>query len=187
MAYRYPVDAIDTLWADALASGESTMPRIAVSQTAVASGNGSMRFTYFTARKSETITQVRWPCAATAQVGASLCRIGVYSVNGSGDLTLVAATANDTNLWLAGSTSYTKSFASSFAKVRGTRYAMAALVVGTSTAPTFYGQTALIAGENGFAPVVASLLSGQTDLPSSVPVGSLTLGQSHRAYAALLP
>ncbi len=187
MAYRYPVDAIDTAWADALTSGESTMPRIVVSQNAVAGGNGNMRFTYFTARKSETITQVRWPCGGTAQVGATLCRIGVWEVDGSGNLTLVASTANDTNLWLAGSTSYTKSFSSSFAKVRGTRYATAALVVGTSTAPTFYGQTAMLAGENGIAPVVASLLGGQTDLPSSVLVGSLTLGQSHRAYAALLP
>lgn len=169
-----------------LTNGEGTMSRRAITATGVASGNGTMRLTYFTARKTETITQVRIPTGATAAVGATLCRVGIFTVDGSGNITLVASTTNDTALWIAASTSYTKSLSSSFSKVAGTLYAVGILVVGTSTAPTFLGSTALNAAEAAVAPRLGASVSGQTDLPSSVSAGSIG-DSAHLAYVALVP
>ena len=189
MAYRYPVDTFDLFWdGDALTTGESTFPRRICASASIPSGNGSLRLSYFTARKSETVTQIRSLSGSTAQVGATLCRTGVYSVNAStGNLTLVASTPNDTTLWTSTLTVYTKSFSASFAKERGTRYAVGHLIVGSSTAPQFQGPIApLIASECAQSPALGSLLGSQTDLPSSVTAGSLT-GSGVLVYSALLP
>jgi len=167
-----------------ISSGESTLPRLSVTGFA-SSGSGSLRLTYFTARKTETINSVRIYTGGTAASGGTLCRIGIYSEDGSGNLTLVASTANDTALWIAGSTSYAKSLSASFSKVRGTRYAVGPLFVGT-TAPNFIGYNFLPAGEAGQAPRLGALLGGQTDLPSSIAVGSIS-NQSNLSYIALVP
>lgn len=175
----------DTERANELTSGESTMPRRFVSQTAVASGSQSLRLTYFTARKTETISQVRIPTGGTAASGATLCRIGIYEEASNGDLTLVASTANDTNLWIATSTVYTKSLSASFTKTRGTRYAVGLLFVGT-TGPNFTGQTALNLSEANESPRLNGLVGSQLDLPASISNSSIT-GQSHASYVVLLP
>jgi hypothetical protein len=122
----------------------------------------------------------------TAAVGTTLARIGVYSVDGSGNLTLIGSTANDTTLWNTATTVYTKSFSSSFAITRGTRYAVAPLVVGTSTAPTMYGNAVLIASEGGVAPQLGGLVGGQSDLPSTVTAGSVGVA-AQLSYHVLLP
>lgn len=177
---------VDTERVDDLASGESTMSRRFVSANAVASGSQSLRLTYFTARKTETISQVRVPTGVTAASGATLCRIGIYEEDPSTrDLTLVASTANDTALWIATSTVYTKSLSASFTKTRGKRYAVGLLFVG-STAPNFTGQTGVAGGEAGQTPRTGGLVGSQSDLPSSVSSGSIN-GQSHHAYVALVP
>lgn len=175
----------DTERTGELASGESTMSRRSISNNAVASGSQSLRLTYFTARKTETISSVRVPTGGTAASGATLCRIGIYEEAGNGDLTLVASTANDTNLWIATSTVYTKSLSASFTKTRGTRYAVGLLFVGT-TGPNFIGQTALNAAEAGESPRLNGLVGSQSDLPSTVTNASIT-GQSHAAYSVLVP
>jgi len=179
--YLDPTDAT----ADELTTGEATMPRRMVSSQLAGSGNGNLRLTYFTARKTETITQVRTITGSTAGVGPTLCRIGVYSVAGNGDLTLIASTANDTALWI-GNGAYTKSFSASFSKVRGTRYALATLVVGTSTAPTYTGCVSLVSTEAGIDPRISGFVASQTDLPASVSAGSIS-NTGHSAYAVLLP
>jgi hypothetical protein len=167
-----------------ITSGESTLPRLSVIGT-VNSGSGSLRLTYFTARKTETINSVRIYTGSTAASGGTLCRIGIYSEDGSGNLTLEASTANDTALWIAGSTSYTKSLSASFSKVRGTRYAVGPLFVGT-TAPTFIGHAALPAGESGQSPRLGALIGGQTDLPATIANASIS-AQANLSYIALVP
>lgn len=170
----------------ALATGESTIPRRMLSTTSIVSGNSSLRLTYFTARKAETVTQVRTMCG-TAQVGATLARIGIYTEAANGDITLVASTDNDTNLWIAANTAYTKSLAASFNKLRGQRYAVGLLVVGTSTAPTFAGQIPGSAGTDaGLSPRLGGLVGGQSDLPSSVANASIS-ATTQCSYAVLLP
>lgn len=177
---------IDPIFSDQLTTGDSTIPRRLVNNTSIASGNGVMRLTYFTATKTETITQIRNITGTTAAAGATLCRIGIYTIDGSGNLTLAASTANDTNLWTATSTAYTKALSSSFSKVKGTRYAVGLLVVGASTAPIFQGQVWLAGTECFMAPALAAQIGGQTDLPSTVSVGSLS-GSGHQHYMVLLP
>lgn len=182
----YADPSIDTIWADSLTTGQSTIARRLVTSSTLPSTNGVIRLTYFTARKSETVTQVRVPCGATASAGSTLQRIGLYSIDGSGNLTLVASTPNDTALWASPNTGYTKAFSASYALTRGTRYAIGLLVVGTTTAPTFMGTGAGAGSEFGQSPRLAALLSGKTDLDASVSVGSLT-DTAAQYYMVLLP
>ena len=185
-----PIDSLDSRYAaytdvlsNELASGESTMPRLLAGGTP-ATGNGNLRLCYFTARKTETITSVRLT-ANVAQIGATLLRIGIYSEDGSGNLTLVASTASDTSLLVSAGTAYTKALSSSWSKVRGTRYAAGVLLVGTSQAPYMYGQ--INGGLDGYQlPRLSQMVTGLSDLPSTVAVGSLTK-QDHMPYIAFVP
>lgn len=186
MAYKSPADTYDFDFGAALITGESTLPRHLVATQTIGGTAGLLRLTYFTARKTETITQVRTNTGSTGASGATLCRIGVYSIDGSGNLTLIASTANDTALWVTNNTAYTKSFSASFSKTRGTRYAVGTLVVGASTAPTYCGIAAINAPESGMTPRISGYVSGQTDLPSSVTAASIT-DSGHMAYIVLLP
>ncbi|XTP37072.1 hypothetical protein ACORG1_13020 [Mycobacterium sp. TJFP1] len=172
---------------DSLTTGEATMSRNYVSSTACSTGNEMLRLTYFTARKTETINSVRVPTGGTAAAATpTLCRIGIYSVDGSGNLTLVASTANDTALFAASNTAYTKTLSSPFSKVAGTRYAVGVLVVTGGTAPTLTGQSALHTGEGDQAPKLFSTVLSQTDLPASVSAGSIG-ATGHRHYVVLAP
>ena len=179
--------ATDTDVRDDLTLGESTMSRRYVTSTAVASTTQTLRLSYFTARKTETINSVRVISGATA-AGATptLCRVGIYSIDGSGNIALVASTANDTALYAAASTAYTKALSGSFSKVRGTRYAIGLLVVTATTAPTYTGQVAVISSEQGLAPRLGGLVLSQSDLPASVAVGSI-FDNGNIAYVALVP
>ncbi len=167
-----------------LASGESTMARQHINATTLAPGNGNLRLTYFTARRSFTAASIRTTCNV-AQVGATLARIGLYTVDGSGNLTLVASTTNDTNLWIATGAS-TKSLSSSYAVVRGQRYALGVLVVGTSTSPQLSGNGTVSSAECAVAPRLCGFVGSQTDLPASVSSGSVS-DTFHQYYAALVP
>lgn len=169
-----------------LSSGESTLPRATLSSAAVASTNDTLRLTYLLAKKTETITAVRMTTGSTAAVGATLARIGVYEADSSGNLTLVGSCASDTALWIAANTAYSKTLSASFAKKRGIWYAVGTLVVGTSTAPTFVGVAGLSAAEAAIAPRVSGLVGSQSDLPSSVSVGSIG-NSGQRQYAVLVP
>ena len=187
MAYKYPVDTADLELVNELTTGESTLPRRYCIYSNLGLTNGYVRLTYFTARKTETVTQVRTICTVAA-VGSTLSKVGVYSVATNGDLTLVASTANlSATLWIATNTAYTSAFAASFTKTRGTRYAVAELAVGTSTAPQLWGLgNVLIASEVGVAPRLTGHIVSQTDLPSTISAASVQ-DSAHNIYAALLP
>lgn len=174
-----------------LAVGENTMTRLLDSTSTNTLTNGLLRLTFFTARKTETITQVRTRTGAQAQVGATLCRIGIYTVDASDNLTaLVASTTNDTALWSAGSTTYTKALTASFTKTRGQRYAVGLLEVGSSTAANAFGTVGPEANEAAQVPRLSGTVSSLSDLPSAgspvVAVGSLA-ASNILMYAALLP
>lgn len=171
---------------DDLTLGEATMRRQEFANFTRPAANGVVRLTYFTAKKTETITKLRSLSGDTAQAGATLCRIGVYEEDQTtGDLTLVAATASDTSLWLAATTSYTRNLIAPWDKVRGHRYAAGVLQVGTSTAATFTGRTGLL-DEDAVAPRLAGQRTGQTDLPSSIAVANIAASNA-QIYVAVLP
>lgn len=191
MSHRYPTDTIDFgLWAtELLADGsEGVFHRLLATSTAAGASNGNFRGPYFTCRKSQTITKIRTVVGSTNQIGATLCRIGLFTADASDNLTLVASTANDTSLWATANTVYDKALSSptSYTVVRGQRYAIGMLVVGASQAPGLVGFTLGNSAIGNTAPRTGFLIGSQTDLPSSIATGSMT-GSNVMTYAALVP
>jgi hypothetical protein len=174
---------------DALSSGEATMPREVVLATTSLS-TGTLRLSYFTAVKTETITQVRTYSGSAAAATPTLCKMGVYSVDASGNLTLLAATANDTALWAAANTTYTRSLTTSFTKVAGQRYAAAQLCVTAGTAPTVLcGSSGAGSTMNSImadAPRLGGAVTAVADLSASIAAGSVGV-QANRIFSILLP
>ena len=99
--------------------------------------------------------------------------MGLYAVGTTGDLTLVASCPNDTTIWAAASSKYSRALSASYGLVAGTRYATGLLFVGT-TAPTVHGFSGLIGAELALSPRLCASRAGLTDLPASVAVGELT-------------
>lgn len=140
--------------------------------------SGQVWFAGFTADKTELVSNITVGTRSTA-AGATptLCRMGVYSVDASDNLTLVASTVNDTTLFAATNTTYTRALSVPFTKQVGTRYATAILVVSGAAMPTLVGlQLAPTSFVNSFlkaAPARYTLVTGQTDLPATVTAASL--------------
>lgn len=176
----------DTSTADLLDTGEETIPRnLSVSGTVTVS-SGTLRLVFFTARKSETTSQVRILTGGTAAAATpTLCRLALYQVDGTA-ATLVASTVNDTALFAAVNTVYTRSWSTPFAKVAGQRYAFGVLVVSGAATPAFFGQVISSGPEATQPPIMAGFLSGQADLAASFSTGGLT-STGNRIYGAILP
>lgn len=182
-----------------LTTGEETIPRLACVSDAVAiTTSATLRLTYFTARKTETVSNL---AMATGSVGAgsgatpvapTRCQMCVFSVAANGDLTLLAVTTNDTTLFSATYTRYQKavSGATPFTKTRGVRYAFGVLVVTLGSIPTFLGTTignsinfGAIGGE---IPVMSRSKAGQASVPSTITNASL-VNDSRMFYGEILP
>ena len=136
-------------------------------------GSGFFSLTAFTAVSSFTTTQVG-TSSVTLSSGLTVARMGLYTVDSSNLATLVAETANDTTLFAASNTLYTRSFntarglPSSFNIVAGQRYAFGYVVVGT-TVGSFWGtfQNATMAQFRGLSPSIGFSASSRTDLAST--------------------
>ncbi len=185
--------AVETQFnANYLTTGQESFHRDNIGNTsAVAPASGHMRLAYFTGRKTETITQVRmWSGATAAGLTPTLCRIGLYSIAANGDGTLVAAVDNDITLFATINTSYTRSWASSYGMVIGTRYAVGALVISVAAMPTYYGSALGAGAANGaeaaLSVKLASVQSGLSDLPSSF-TNAQAVGSGQRPYVVVLP
>lgn len=164
---------------DRPSAGEYVPDRDLAVNTATLSGSGQLYLNYWTADKTELITNLAQVTASTA-AGATptLCRTGIYGVASDGSLTLVASIANDTTLWAAASTLYTRALTTPWQKVAGVRYATALLIVTGAAVPTFVGMQHVASIPSGnvllAAPTKAAKVTGQTDLPATIAVGSLT-------------
>jgi len=171
----------------ALTTGHESLPRTLTSGSPQPA-TGSLRFTYFTARRAEPATQVRvWTGTTAAAATPTLVRFGLYMVEPNQDLTLVASTANDTTLLAAPSTSYTKALQASYTFQPGVRYAFGPLVVSGTTMPNYPGLSLSVnAAEQAVAPRLTGALSGQTDLPATVAAGSIAIS-GFMIYGVFLP
>ena len=160
--------------ANQLATGGSTITREA-SPSGITLSSGIMRIRFFTAQQTESITQIRTYTGSTA-AGATptICRVGIYTVDGSGNLSLSQSTANDTAMWASANTAYEKTLDTTFSKVAGTRYAIGALCVTGAAAPTIAGGFIGSAPLGGRAPRLVAQVGSQTDLPATISVGSLS-------------
>jgi hypothetical protein len=152
---------------------QATLRRADVSSSTLALGaSGSVRLTYFTATASGTLSSLRMVTGGTA-AGATptLCRMAIYSVAANGNLTLLAATANDPTLFAAANTAYARATTAPFAVVAGQRYAIGVLVVTAAALPTFLGNAlpgTYAATLLGLDPRITGAYSGQTDLPATI-------------------
>ena len=156
---------------NALAVGEELLPRLNVNGSQSLNASGSLHLTYFTARKTETINNVQMVTDSTAATGVTLARMGVYSVDpGTGNLTLVAATANDVNLFNGAYSAFQRALTTPFNKVKGTRYAFAVLVVGTGM-PNLSAIITPAGIDASAAPRLNGLVTGQADLPATIAAG----------------
>jgi hypothetical protein len=174
---------------DVLTTGEATIPRSLVNSSTMGMTSQLMRIAYFTAIKTETISQILVECGSTAAAATpSLIRIGVWTTDTTGALlSLVASTASDTTLLAGTSTAYTKAFSASFVKTAGQRYAVGLLVVSATTVPQITGASPLVlAGESALSPRLSAAASGQADLPATLAAGSLT-NSTNRPFFILLP
>jgi hypothetical protein len=173
------------------ATGEAVLDRYLGQKDAFgAASSGALLLTYFTAQRTESITQIRTYLGGTpAGATPTLCRFGIWSVASADDaLTgLVASTPNDTALFNSANAAHTKSFSATFSKVAGTRYAVGVLVVSGAAIPTFLG-----CGVNSSTldivavPRLSATVASQTDLPSTVAAGSLA-ASSRLVQFRLLP
>lgn len=174
----------------ALELGEGNMSRANIGSTGVPMSNGQVRLAYFTATKTEDISQVLVLGGGVAAVTPTLIRVAVYEVDAATRaLTLVGATANSTTLFAATNTAYTRALTAPFRKTAGKRYAAGALVVGAATVPNVGG-----VNYNAAAALVADLhprltaarAGGQTDLPASITDAEL-VASTVAPFVLLLP
>lgn len=133
----------------------------------------------FTARKNETISTVATGTTATpAGATPTLCKMGIYQVDSGDNLTLAAATANDTTLFAAANSTYTRSLTAPIQLVAGQRYATAFLVVSAAAAPSMVGVqlggTGFTTAAGKLPPMLMAYLPGQTDFPASISNASLS-------------
>lgn len=168
------------------------MPRYGVGSTNITTGgSGRLHLTYFTARATQVITQTLTATSTTAAAATpTLCRIGLYAIDGAKAGTLVASTANDTTLWSASFATYTRALTTGATVTAGQRYALGLLVVTAGALPTFYGNGATpqlgATFGVGASPRLSGFLASQTDLPASFTDAALTVNASPM-YALLLP
>lgn len=163
--------------ADQLTKSVSTIPRWAASQD-VAWGSGNLGLWYFTADKNITVSNLTATTAGTAAAATpTLCRMAIYSIDAYGFLTLLSATPNDTTLFAATNTAYTRALAAPVVLTAGTRYAMGLLVVTSAATPTFWGMTNQVTTEFRYAtPRLCGAAFSLTDIPSTV--SPLSIGNS---------
>jgi len=140
---------------------------------------GTIAFYFFTPLKTTTVSQMTMISGATASSGLTLARMGLYTFDGT-TATLVAQTANDTTLFNATGTVYTRIFnttggyPATYTLVAGQRYAAAVLQTGT-TAATLLGYAPNATLMNQLPRVTAGMTS-QTDLvATSSTFGSLAV------------
>lgn len=135
---------------------------------------GTLWFAFFTAGLAKTAS--RWDMANGVAAGAlTLCRGGLYTVDGSNNLTLSAASPNDTTLLAGTNAKFGKAFSVPLALTAGQRYAFGFLFTGTVGSLTMLQLSpgAISHFSYDSAPRVSGSLGGQADLPATVTAGSI--------------
>lgn len=157
--------------AEPITGGEVIRPRSSINDTLTIQ-SGTMLLSYWTAISSGSASTISTLVGGTAASGLTLARIGVYSVDSSDNLTLLASTGNIAgSAWLSTYTLFSASLTSTFTRTVGSRYAVGFLAVGT-TPPSLYaaGNTAFSAS---FNPIEYGAASPLSDLPSSLTSSGL--------------
>ena len=156
-------------------AGQETIPRWAASVNTISMPTGTVRLAYFVARRNATVTAVKvWSGGTAAGATPTLVKFGLYSVDSSGNLTLMSATASDTSIFASAATAYSRNLLASQAVQADQLYAIAAIVVTSAATPTVDGCTVQPTSDTTLSPALCFNLTGQTDLPASITFASLT-------------
>ena len=130
-------------------------------------------FSFFTATEALTVSNISFSSGSSPASGVTLVRFGLYTFDGT-TATLVARTNNDSSRFTVANTLYTGAldstggFPTSYNLVAGTRYAVAVVVVASTTpqlAAVSFGaaSTAIMA----LSPRVVGFASATSDLPAT--------------------
>lgn len=183
-----------------LTTGQETIPgaRALNSSNTIGMTSGSSRLTYFTARKSGAYTSIKLFSGSTVSSGLTIARAAIHSVASNGDTTVLASTTNDTTLFAATNTAYTKSLSATVNLVRGNRYAFELLELGTPgnkpgmAAFSGTGGSSTLGAHTIDEPRVAALINGQTDIGTGYTAAAIAAATnagatSSTVYAVLVP
>ena len=158
--------------------GEAIFARPWVSNNSLSMVSQTMLLTYWTAVTNGVATSVITKSGDTAGATLTYAAVGIYSVDGSGNLTKLTDTGDlHATLWAGTFTGYTSALTPSFTRVIGQRYAVGYLVVGT-TPPSLAGAnpgSAFTSFETA-AHRSAGSVSGQATLPASVTAAGVATG-----------
>lgn len=171
-----------------LAVGMDVVDRSLCTARTLGVSNNVVWLSYFYATKTMTVGNLKAVTGTTAAATVTTARMGLYSVNTTNwSITQIAATPNDTTLFAATLTSYTKALTTPVAVTAGQLLAFA-LIQNATTPATFVGtsSTGMSNAEMSTTPPYMVSRYFGTDLPASATTGGLS-GAEYRLYGALLP
>ena len=155
--------------------------------------NQTARFAFWRAQRSGWVGSIKMFTAGTAAATVTTIKFGLYEADDAeSTFTLKAVTANDTALFAATNTVYSKAVTTGYKRTRGKLYAAGALFVGT-TAPVVVAAPVLLGPVDSTSLAynpspISGVLSSITDLPTSFTLSTLTGGSANQApYVELVP
>jgi hypothetical protein len=140
--------------------------------------DGRLQLTYFTPVSEFIVNRIETYTGATAVSGASLIKFGLYEVDLTGNLNLLAVTFNDNTLLGSANNATSKAIGdiglpSNYRLKPGKRYAVGVLVVGSTNAGTVHGATVNTVLSNITPGKLNGTVTGLTDIPTTIAVGSI--------------
>lgn len=139
--------------------------------------SGTQQFTFFTASQTRRIQSIATDIGTAAVATPTLCRLGLYEVTLTQGVNLLAATANDPNLFSVGSSSPRRDLNVPVVIERGRRYAAALLLVSAAAGPTIL--RAISGGQTSLRlPRTTGNITGVTDLVQSAANADIGLATS---------
>lgn len=161
--------------------GQNVNGDLASSTTGVAMASGRVYGALIYIDRDRTLTGLRFKQITQGNyTGSASSKVGLYTYNGSGTLTLVASSADDATLFkVAANTMGTKAFSSPYVATAGYYFAA---VVWTSSATTTSPALGILNAANGTSSILdytngAKMfwyLSGQNDLTTPITISTTT-------------
>lgn len=190
-----------TVGSNLLDAGEGIYDRLLINNSVSGMTSSNIYLMYFTALISEQVANVTTFTTGQGAVTPTYGKLGMYYVNqGTGDLNLLWRTLNDTVMWTAANTAYTKPLSDPgsnsliyWHKLRGCRYALAFMSIAATT-PTMLGLNSQLIGPTipiyNRQPRIGAVYNGgpPTEMPGTISDSLLSINATQKfIYAELTP
>ena len=175
---------------DRLSNACETHNRRYVNNAGITSATQIMRVMFFTCHKAMTVDRLlavtgNTPASGTPPTTAQLALFREDPT--TRDLTRVGITTHDGTLFIAANTEYAVPMQASVPLVKGDRYAIAMLIVGTGTFATFAGIAGTLAATLHRVPRLGAQRTGVASIPSGITDAQLAaLPTGNSIYFAAL-